>query len=110
MSDVHDHILVKIEKSEVQIGSPQVEFYQNNYVVNGKLKTKNTTISVPIGVNIYLPSGISVGLERNADATLPSGYTLAPEGIEGTLPKVRFQEKNHNLTFNIDQSYLSTTL
>lgn len=109
VSDVHDHILVKIEKSEVQIGAPQVEFYQNNYVVNGKLKTKNTTISVPIGSNVYLPSGISVGLERNADATIPSGYTLAPEGIEGTLPKVRFQEKNHNLTFNIDQSYLSTT-
>jgi len=64
---------------------------------------------IPIKSTIALPPGISVGLVRDNTATLPSGRTLAPAGVEGILSKIPLTATQQNLSLELDVTKLGTS-
>ena len=59
-------------------------------------------VAFTIKSSYELPAGLKVALVRDDSAVL-SGRTLAPAGVEGTLPEADFDALSKKLTFNLNE-------
>ena len=63
---------------------------------------RDKEVAFTIKSSYELPSGLKVALVRDDNAVL-SGRTLAPAGVEGTLPEADFDTLSKKLTFNLNE-------
>lgn len=96
-----DYFVVKIFPEKVEVTPEATEIEAAVNIKNGVLTIADSEIRVTLKSSKKLPSGIKVGLVRDA-ASLPNGEKIAPTGVEGTLPKVDFEDRMQNMSFNLD--------
>lgn len=60
----------------------------------GTVTIRDPFVAIQLATQFPVPAELSVGLVRDDTVTLESGYSLAPAGVEGTLPK----ESIHNVS------------
>ena len=73
--------------------------YHNGSVYIGN---SDKEVAFTIKSSYELPAGLKVALVRDDSAVL-SGRTLAPAGVEGTLPEDDFDALSKKLTFNLNE-------
>lgn len=107
--DKADHFVAKFVKKSVTIGTNQVEFDRTAYLKDGKVTFPEANINIDLSSDNELPFNLSIGIVRD-DASLGSGKTLAPQGVEGTLPKEEFEGTDQSLSISLDPTKMGTTL
>ena len=100
--------VVKLEPKTTEVFVETTELGKTFLLDNGSL-LGSKSIMIPIKSTIALPPGISVGLVRDNTATLPSGRTLAPAGVEGILSKIPLTATQQNLSLELDVTKLGTS-
>lgn len=100
--------VVKLEPQTTQVFVQPTTLGKTFLLDNGSL-IGGKNVSISVNSTIALPPGISVGLVRDDTATLPSGRTLAPANIEGTLPKIALSNTQQNLSFELDITKLAVS-
>ena len=107
--DGYDFFVVKVLPKEVKIAPTETQIAKSAYLRNGVITLPNDDVTVIFESNVALPSGFKVKVTRD-DAALPSGKTIAPTGIEGTISEETFDGKIQDVSFNLDKSKLPATL
>ena len=99
-----DVFVLKVFPEEIKISaeskvvSKLLGYYDSSVYIGNSDKE----VAFTIKSNYELPSGLKVALVRDDSAVL-SGRTLAPAGVEGTLPEADFDAVSKKLTFNLNE-------
>lgn len=84
--------------AESKVVSKLLGYYDSSVYIGNSDKE----VAFTIKSSYELPSGLKVALVRDDSAVL-SGRTLAPAGVEGTLPEADFDAVSKKLTFNLNE-------
>lgn len=99
-----DVFVLKVFPEEIKISaeskvvSKLLGYYDSSVYIGNSDKE----VAFTIKSSYELPSGLKVALVRDDSAVL-SGRTLAPAGVEGTLPEADFDAVSKKLTFNLNE-------
>ena len=99
-----DVFVLKVFPEEIKIAAEskvvsKLLGYYNGSVYIGN---RDKEVAFTIKSSYELPTGLKVALVRDDSAVL-SGRTLAPAGVEGTLPEDDFDALSKKLTFNLNE-------
>ena len=103
-----DVFVLKVFPEEIKISaeskvvSKLLGYYDSSVYIGNSDKEVTFTIKS----SYELPSGLKVALVRDDSAVL-SGRTLAPTGVEGTLPEDDFDATSKTLSFELAQDYFT---
>lgn len=84
--------------AESKVVSKLLGYYNGSVYIGNSDKE----VAFTIKSSYELPTGLKVALVRDDSAVL-SGRTLAPAGVEGTLPEDNFDALSKKLTFNLNE-------
>ena len=99
-----DVFVLKVFPEEIKISaeskvvSKLLGYYDSSVYIGNSDKE----VAFTIKSSYELPAGLKVALVRDDSAVL-SGRTLAPAGVEGTLPEADFDALSKKLTFNLNE-------
>ena len=88
--------------AESKVVSKLLGYYDSSVYIGNSDKE----VAFTIKSSYELPSGLKVALVRDDSAVL-SGRTLAPAGVEGTLPEADFDAVSKKLTFNLNEDFFT---
>ena len=88
--------------AESKVVSKLLGYYDSSVYIGNSDKE----VAFTIKSSYELPSGLKVALVRDDSAVL-SGRTLAPAGVEGTLPEDDFNAVSKKLTFELAEDYFT---
>ena len=103
-----DVFVLKVFPEEIKISaeskvvSKLLGYYDSSVYIGNSDKEVTFTIKS----SYELPSGLKVALVRDDSAVL-SGRTLAPTGVEGTLPEDDFDATSKTLSFELAEDYFT---
>ena len=103
-----DVFVLKVFPEEIKISaeskvvSKLLGYYDSSVYIGNSDKE----VAFTIKSSYELPSGLKVALVRDDSAVL-SGRTLAPAGVEGTLPEADFDVISKKLTFNLNEDFFT---
>ena len=103
-----DVFVLKVFPEEIKISaeskvvSKLLGYYDSSVYIGNSDKE----VAFTIKSSYELPSGLKVALVRDDSAVL-SGRTLAPTGVEGTLPEDDFNAISKKLTFNLNEDFFT---
>ena len=96
-----DYFIVKILPKKVTVSAEETEINKTLFFKNGDVTASDSEITITLKSSDKLPSGIKVGLMRDASA-LPNGKTIAPDGVEKTIAQVDFDSTSPEISFELD--------
>ena len=88
--------------AESKVVSKLLGYYDSSVYIGNSDKE----VAFTIKSSYELPSGLKVALVRD-DSTVLSGRTLAPTGVEGTLPEDDFDATSKTLSFELAEDYFT---
>ena len=88
--------------AESKVVSKLLGYYDSSVYIGNSDKE----VAFTIKSSYELPSGLKVALVRDDSAVL-SGRTLAPTGVEGTLPEDDFDATSKTLSFELAEDYFT---
>ena len=99
-----DVFVLKVFPEEIKITAESKVVSKLLGYYNGSVYIGNSDkeVAFTIKSSYELPAGLKVALVRDDRAVL-SGRTLAPAGVEGTLPEDDFDALSKKLTFNLNE-------
>ena len=99
-----DVFVLKVFPEEIKITAESKVVSKLLGYYNGSVYIGNSDkeVAFTIKSSYELPTGLKVALVRDDSAVL-SGRTLAPAGVEGTLPEADFDALSKKLTFNLNE-------
>jgi len=99
-----DVFVLKVFPEEIKITAESKVVSKLLGYYNGSVYIGNSDkeVAFTIKSSYELPTGLKVALVRDDSAVL-SGRTLAPAGVEGTLPEDNFDALSKKLTFNLNE-------
>ena len=103
-----DVFVLKVFPEEIKISaeskvvSKLLGYYDSSVYIGNSDKE----VAFTIKSSYELPSGLKVALVRDDSAVL-SGRTLAPTGVEGTLPEDDFDATSKTLSFELAEDYFT---
>lgn len=99
-----DVFVLKVFPEEIKITAESKVVSKLLGYYNGSVYIGNSDkeVAFTIKSSYELPAGLKVALVRDDSAVL-SGRTLAPAGVEGTLPEDDFDALSKKLTFNLNE-------
>ena len=99
-----DVFVLKVFPEEIKITAESKVVSKLLGYYNGSVYIGNSDkeVAFTIKSSYELPTGLKVALVRDDSAVL-SGRTLAPAGVEGTLPEDDFDALSKKLTFNLNE-------
>ena len=99
-----DVFVLKVFPEEIKITAESKVVSKLLGYHNGSVYIGNSDkeVAFTIKSSYELPAGLKVALVRDDSAVL-SGRTLAPAGVEGTLPEDDFDALSKKLTFNLNE-------
>ena len=103
-----DIFVLKVFPEEIKISaeskvvSKLLGYYDSSVYIGNSDKE----VAFTIKSSYELPSGLKVALVRDDSAVL-SGRTLAPTGVEGTLPEDDFDATSKTLSFELAEDYFT---
>lgn len=99
-----DVFVLKVFPEEIKITAESKVVSKLLGYYNGSVYIGNSDkeVAFTIKSSYELPAGLKVALVRDDSAVL-SGRTLAPAGVEGTLPEDNFDALSKKLTFNLNE-------
>ena len=99
-----DVFVLKVFPEEIKITAESKVVSKLLGYYNGSVYIGNSDkeVAFTIKSSYELPTGLKVALVRDDSAVL-SGRTLAPAGVEGTLPEDNFDVLSKKLTFNLNE-------
>ena len=103
-----DVFVLKVFPEEIKISaeskvvSKLLGYYDSSVYIGNSDKE----VAFTIKSSYELPSGLKVSLVRDDSAVL-SGRTLAPTGVEGTLPEDDFDATSKTLSFELAEDYFT---
>ena len=99
-----DVFVLKVFPEEIKITAESKVVSKLLGYYNGSVYIGNSDkeVAFTIKSSYELPAGLKVALVRDDSAVL-SGRTLAPAGVEGTLPEADFDALSKKLTFNLNE-------
>lgn len=99
-----DVFVLKVFPEEIKITAESKVVSKLLGYYNGSVYIGNSDkeVAFTIKSSYELPAGLKVALVRDDSAVL-SGRTLAPAGVEGTLPENNFDALSKKLTFNLNE-------
>ena len=99
-----DVFVLKVFPEEIKITAESKVVSKLLGYHNGSVYIGNSDkeVAFTIKSSYELPTGLKVALVRDDSAVL-SGRTLAPAGVEGTLPEDDFDALSKKLTFNLNE-------
>ena len=99
-----DVFVLKVFPEEIKITAESKVVSKLLGYYNGSVYIGNSDkeVAFTIKSSYELPTGLKVALVRDDSAVL-SGRTLAPTGVEGTLPEDNFDALSKKLTFNLNE-------
>ena len=103
-----DVFVLKVFPEEIKISaeskvvSKLLGYYDSSVYIGNSDKE----VAFTIKSSYELPSGLKVALVRDDSAVL-SGRTLAPTGVEGTLPEDDFDATSKTLSFELAEDYFN---
>ena len=99
-----DVFVLKVFPEEIKIAAESKVVSKLLGYYNGSVYIGNSDkeVAFTIKSSYELPTGLKVALVRDDSAVL-SGRTLAPAGVEGTLPENNFDALSKKLTFNLNE-------
>ena len=99
-----DVFVLKVFPEEIKITAESKVVSKFLGYYNGSVYIGNSDkeVAFTIKSSYELPTGLKVALVRDDSAVL-SGRTLAPAGVEGTLPEADFDALSKKLTFNLNE-------
>ena len=103
-----DVFVLKVFPEEIKISaeskvvSKLLGYYDSSVYIGNSDKE----VAFTIKSSYELPSGLKVALVRD-DSTVLSGRTLAPTGVEGTLPEDDFDATSKTLSFELAEDYFT---
>lgn len=99
-----DVFVLKVFPEEIKITAESKVVSKLLGYYNGTVYIGNSDkeVAFTIKSSYELPAGLKVALVRDDRAVL-SGRTLAPAGVEGTLPEDDFDALSKKLTFNLNE-------
>ena len=99
-----DVFVLKVFPEEIKITAESKVVSKLLGYYNGSVYIGNSDkeVAFTIKSSYELPVGLKVALVRDDSAVL-SGRTLAPAGVEGTLPEADFDALSKKLTFNLNE-------
>lgn len=103
-----DVFVLKVFPEEIKISaeskvvSKLLGYYDSSVYIGNSDKE----VAFTIKSSYELPSGLKVALVRDDSAVL-SGRTLAPTGVEGTLPEDDFDATSKTLSFQLAEDYFT---
>jgi len=99
-----DVFVLKVFPEEIKITAESKVVSKFLGYYNGSVYIGNSDkeVAFTIKSSYELPAGLKVALVRDDRAVL-SGRTLAPAGVEGTLPEDDFDALSKKLTFNLNE-------
>lgn len=99
-----DVFVLKVFPEEIKITAESKVVSKLLGYYNGSVYIGNSDkeVAFTIKSSYEVPTGLKVALVRDDSAVL-SGRTLAPAGVEGTLPEDNFDALSKKLTFNLNE-------
>ncbi|MDO4880280.1 MAG: DUF1735 domain-containing protein [Capnocytophaga sp.] len=91
-----DYVVVKIYPQGITFGLDESNITKEAVLENGTAKMPNKDVELDVSISNAIPSDISLGLVRD-NSLLPSGKTIAPDGIEGTITPIDFKNKTEGV-------------